>query len=126
MSYKKPYFTNSQKVDLFDINFEVGYISKQRELQERLKLINLTSKMANHYKQLNDKQQDGEKKEMFADFLDNVIALAKSNNQSQNYIIHNLDKVDYLNYEIRNLKSDVKILESALNTKNRIIKDMQK
>lgn len=125
MNYKKPYLTNSQKIDLFDINFEVGYISKQRELEQRLKLIHITSKMANYYKSINDTQKDSDKKQMFNEFLENVIALSKSNNQNINYINSNMDKVDYLKYLIRNLQSDVKILETALNSKNTIIKNMQ-
>jgi len=125
MSYKKPYLTNQQKVDNFDINFEVGYISKQRELQERLKLINITSKMAKYYQSINENQKDGLKKDLFSNFLDNVLTLAKSNNQNINYINSNMDKVDYLEYQIRNLESDVRILNTALESKNRIIKKMQ-
>ena len=125
MSYKKPYYTNSQKVDLFDINFEAGYLSKQIEIQHRLRLINATSKMAIYYRNLNDKQKEGEKKDMFAEFLDNVIALTKSNNQNVNYIIHNLDNVDFYQHQIKTLESDLRIKDVVISQKDRIIKAIQ-
>ena len=122
---KTQYLTNSQKVDLFDLNFEVGYLAKQRELQDRLKLINITMQMANHYKKLNDSQKESEKKEMFAEFLDNVLALGKSNNQNLNYMIHNIDKEDYHKFIINGLESDLKLKDIVIAQKDRIINNMQ-